>query len=93
MATIDPHQSIHFYDERKATPEILECHLAKWDRRIANWKPTNAWDAANQRPLKYYKKHRSKILKAIDRLTVKQRELERQAERNLKGVSNKTEDI
>ncbi len=66
-------------DDRKVTLEILEGRLAAWDRRIADWKPTNAWDAANQRPLKHFKKQRASVLKAIDRLEIKNREIEHES--------------
>lgn len=51
----------------KGSVQVLEDHLAKWDRRIEKWKPATAWDAANQRSLRYYKRCRAATKKALAR--------------------------
>ena len=75
------HRVVVVGDEKSVTKEMLEKRIEYWDDTIANWQPENAWDAANQRPLKWYKKYRTAARKALDRQEVKERELGRQKER------------
>jgi hypothetical protein len=75
------HQVVGMGDQREATVELLERKLDNLDRMIAEWEPTNAWDAANKRPLKYMKRQRGWMQKAVDRLANKEKKPERRRQR------------
>lgn len=54
--------------------EFLEDCIGRNDKQIERWKPATAWDAANQRPLRYMKKRRTEIMKAADRAKNREKE-------------------
>jgi hypothetical protein len=74
-------------DERPSTTDILERKVESLDRQIVRWKPTNAWDAANQRPLRYMKKRRTELRKALDRKANKDKELRRNHDKDTIGTT------
>lgn len=83
-----PHKSVVIGDDRKATREILESQLAKWDRWIADWKPPTPWEAANQRQLKRFKENRTAILKAMARMDEREKDQEKEDRRNVRVVES-----
>jgi hypothetical protein len=54
-------------DRDKTTEKFLEDLAESWGRRVERWKPHTAWDAANHRELRYYKKVRRRWEKALER--------------------------
>lgn len=83
-----PHKCVVIGDDRKATVEILENHLTVLDNRIARWKPPTAWEAANQRMLKYHKKNRTATLKAMARLEEREKDRVKEERRNVRVVES-----
>ena len=72
-------------DRERVTEEFLERQVNYFGRLIERWHPQTAWDAANERALKYHKKTRNRWEKALERYKNEEKRKKKKLRRKCPG--------